>query len=338
MDNRQYGIISVPIKVQICSGTPLNRGESLSFILKQNASNPIQTQANTKPYGMLGSAPTPRRSRPRRTSLRLVALLCCLFASMNTTTVRGGIGSWRKKTSQEEPDEGESGVVNASSSPEANGSSNHNHMSNSEHQYHKTYLDLFGETAKDFLTRVAPERISRIVPPEEPGCRWDWRYLRCEPYCACTLSPKFPWDLHLGRACRKRGGAEGTDGGTEAGFEEGADYRGLCEGGDSRPGSTLLSVLRSPAPFLAKTSGAAWRILRTRADPVVARAAGELERVGAGVSAVVCGDLSDRCKDGGDGAEGPPPVLAWQERLVCREIARDCGLVPPSRGPDPAEA
>ena len=60
----------------------------------------------------------------------------------------------------------------------------------------QTYLDLFGERAKELLTQ-------HIIPTTDAKCRWDWRMGRCEPYCECGYY--FLWgDYHLGRSCRLR--------------------------------------------------------------------------------------------------------------------------------------
>jgi len=60
----------------------------------------------------------------------------------------------------------------------------------------QTYLDLFGERAKEILTQ-------HIIPSTDTECRWDWRMGRCEPYCECAM--QFLWgDYHLGRSCRRR--------------------------------------------------------------------------------------------------------------------------------------
>ena len=59
-----------------------------------------------------------------------------------------------------------------------------------------TLLDLFGEAAKELLTK-------HVIPPTDAQCRWDWRHLRCEPYCDCAFSPLYG-DYSLGRACRMR--------------------------------------------------------------------------------------------------------------------------------------
>lgn len=60
----------------------------------------------------------------------------------------------------------------------------------------QTYLDLFGERAKELLTQ-------HIIPPTDAKCRWDWKMGRCEPYCECGYY--FLWgDYHIGRSCRLR--------------------------------------------------------------------------------------------------------------------------------------
>ena len=60
----------------------------------------------------------------------------------------------------------------------------------------RTLLDTFGESAKEFLTQ-------KVIPQTSSNCYWDWRHVRCEPYCSCHF--KIKWgDYHLGRACRTR--------------------------------------------------------------------------------------------------------------------------------------
>ncbi|KAL3804666.1 hypothetical protein HJC23_008481 [Cyclotella cryptica] len=67
---------------------------------------------------------------------------------------------------------------------------------NSNHDDEQTYLDLFGERAKELLTQ-------HIIPSTDTKCRWDWRMGRCEPYCECGYY--FLWgDYHVGRSCRLR--------------------------------------------------------------------------------------------------------------------------------------
>ena len=67
---------------------------------------------------------------------------------------------------------------------------------NDSYDDEQTYLDLFGERAKELLTQ-------HIIPATDADCRWDWRMGRCEPYCECGYY--FLWgDYHLGRSCRLR--------------------------------------------------------------------------------------------------------------------------------------
>ena len=72
--------------------------------------------------------------------------------------------------------------------------SNQNSYANYDDE--QTYLDLFGERAKEIITQ-------HIIPSTDAECRWDWRMGRCEPYCECGV--KFLWgDYHIGRSCRRR--------------------------------------------------------------------------------------------------------------------------------------
>ncbi|KAL3822095.1 hypothetical protein ACHAXA_000163 [Cyclostephanos tholiformis] len=67
---------------------------------------------------------------------------------------------------------------------------------NASYDDEQTYLDLFGERAKELLTQ-------HVIPTTDAECRWDWRTGRCEPYCKCAY--QFLWgDFHLGRSCRYR--------------------------------------------------------------------------------------------------------------------------------------
>lgn len=66
----------------------------------------------------------------------------------------------------------------------------------SKYDDEQTYLDVFGERAKELLTQ-------HIIPSTDADCRWDWRMGRCEPYCACGFHFLLG-DYHLGRSCRYR--------------------------------------------------------------------------------------------------------------------------------------
>jgi len=66
----------------------------------------------------------------------------------------------------------------------------------SEVEDEASLLDLFGESAKDFLTH-------RLIPTTDASCRWNWKNLRCESHCDCSFQPSWG-DYHLGRSCRSR--------------------------------------------------------------------------------------------------------------------------------------
>lgn len=282
------------------------------------------------------------RSLSWRKSLVLVALVFTIC-----TTACDGIGSWRKSSTTKDTDD-----TNDSSS----------NKNNIDNNMNKTYLDLFGESAKEFLTQKAPEKIKTVFPATDENCKWDWKYVRCEPYCECSFQPKLPGDFHLGRACRKRSNfgqrnddqSESEDDETETKnhFEEMDErYRSYCvietngERGSSSSGDSMGQQrssppppsIPSPFPFLAKSGKATYKILRTKADPVVARAVDEFETIHGKVQAVVCQDLKTRCdgsemprsegemekSDNNDNASASMEV-AWQERLFCRNMIREC--------------
>ena len=257
------------------------------------------------------------------------------------TTPCYGIGSWRKKTSAADAEE-----INTSNTSISGSGSNVNH--NIDPDMDKTYLDLFGESAKEFLTHTAPEKIKSIFPKTDEACRWDWRYARCEPYCECSFQPTLPGDFHLGRACRKRSHigwrTEDEVGSNETEsnhFERNGDkrYHEHCtlernpdeESGDEfvvrQRSSPPPPSIPSPFPVLAKSGKATWKILRSKTDPVVTRAVDEFETVHGRVQAVVCRDLKTRCDDGEESGDGNPSTnleVAWQERLFCRDLVREC--------------
>ena len=209
----------------------------------------------------------------------------------------------------------------------------------------KTYLDLFGESAKEFLTKKAPEKLKTTFPATDKDCRWDWRYIRCEPYCGCSLQPKIPFDFHFGRACRKRshlgrGGTKGQIGTKKTPFEEIDEmYRLYCNMEHEKPLTPPPPSIPSPFPFLAKSGKATWNILRNKADPVVEKAIDEFEILHGRVQTVVCKDLKIRCNENErEGSSGnyfanssTPMEFAWQERLFCRDVVHECNASSPQQ-------
>lgn len=246
-----------------------------------------------------------------RQPLVFVTLLVMIF-----TEACNGIGSWGKKSATTETE-------------------NAKDASGSNSDMEKTYLDLFGESAKEFLTQKAPEKIKTIIPATDEECRWDWRYVRCEPYCECSFQPKLPGDFHLGRACRKRSHLGGKIIDDQSGNEKAEDlpleetddtYREYCVVNSGDFGSTPPPPsIPSPFPFLEKSGKATWNILRTKADPIVAKAVDEFETMHGKVQAVVCQDLKTRCDDSQTSqGDMEPTEVAWQERLFCRNVVRGC--------------
>jgi len=259
---------------------------------------------------------------PNRHSLVLFTLLLIVCVKGSN-----GIGGWQKGSKTFEIEE----------TNDADESTyKHNNV---DGNMDKTYLDLFGESAKEFLTQYAPEKIKNVFPTTDKDCRWDWRYVRCEPYCECSLQPKLPGDFHLGRACRKRNKSYGSIENQSENDEiksrlkkEYEMYQTYCV--NEPMGEQSLSPppasIPSPFPFLAKNSKASWKTLRKRTDPIVERVVDEFEMVHGKVQNVVCRDLKNRCMD----FQSPKDTdnssididVAWQERLFCRDIVRECGV------------
>ena len=85
----------------------------------------------------------------------------------------------------------------------------------------RTLLDIFGEAAKEYLTKkvvrqwfldlpfqevtaaILTVQCRFQIPDTDPECRWNWQNLRCESACDCEFRIK-RGDYHLGRACRLR--------------------------------------------------------------------------------------------------------------------------------------
>ncbi len=41
------------------------------------------------------------------------------------------------------------------------------------------------------------------IPSTHEQCDWNWKHLRCEPFCECSYQPQWG-DYHIGRSCRVR--------------------------------------------------------------------------------------------------------------------------------------
>ncbi len=259
-------------------------------------------------------------TQPPRNQLLLIGLILNVVCTIPIDA----LGRWGEKSPSNDAEQ-ISDVVSSKSNSNKN---------NSNSDMEKTYLDLFGESAKEFLTQKAPEKLKKVFPATDEECSWDWRYVRCEPYCECSFQPKLPGDFHLGRACRKRSHLldESTEEPMTIPWEGTSElYRDYClmqengkfvgyqEGTLSPPPPSIPS----PFPFLAKSGKATWKILRTKADPVLETAAEEIQVLHGKIQSVVCQDLIHRC-DGDDDSNAPQ--FAWQERLFCGDVVKECSL------------
>jgi hypothetical protein len=157
----------------------------------------------------------------------------------------------------------------------------------------QTYLDLFGEYAKEFLTQ-------KLVPTSDPECQWNWRHGRCEPVCLCDFQPK-RGDFHLGRACRRRPTTN-----MESCVEE-----------DEH--ASLLRFL--PTPMIQHMI----QQVKRRSQHVQTRVSAKMDNVMDAVQVQVCRDVKQHCSSDSDKEEKPEDrVYAWQERLFCQDIIDDC--------------
>lgn len=142
----------------------------------------------------------------------------------------------------------------------------------------RTLLDTFGEAAKEYLTQ-------KVIPPTSIDCYWDWRHVRCEPYCRCHFS--FEWgDYHLGRACRTR------------------DLQSISNTTCDLPPDTRL----------AKVLQATIRQSQQLGMAVQTQALVTLQTTGARISQVqaqVCDSLPETCFSG---------ERHWKEKLLCGHI------------------
>lgn len=151
----------------------------------------------------------------------------------------------------------------------------------------RTLLDTFGEAAKQYLTQ-------KVIPPTDPECKWDWRSVRCEPFCQCAFSPK-KGDYHLGRACR-------------------LDDKINCDPIESVPEANSLQLI-----IQRMVQGA-----RKVADTTEHAARNGYEKI----QTRVCQDMREvQCQENGE-----LPVIAWQERVFCQHKIPTCDL--PSEIPE----
>lgn len=149
-----------------------------------------------------------------------------------------------------------------------------------------TLLDLFGEATRELLTK-------HVIPPTDAQCTWDWRHLRCEPYCDCTLTPMYG-DYSLGRACRMR--------------YEYFEGRGTCH---LPPDTPYVRAFASVAQGVQVATAKTAKLVQT-----VARRADVQRRV-VNVRRKACASWDDRAARSDDSS-----MKRWQAR-ICRGYMYD---------------
>lgn len=159
----------------------------------------------------------------------------------------------------------------------------------------RTLLDIFGESAKQYLTQ-------KVIPPTDVECRWDWRSVRCEPYCHCDFLPQWG-DYHLGRSCRLVS--------SRLNQEQQGD-NSSCE--DIPPNSMQWIIQRM-------IEGS--RKLITTTENTAKSGYSKIQTH-------ICDGMPEvRCLTSGE-----LPLIAWQERLFCPHKIPKCEPPPPSSSSD----
>jgi len=146
-------------------------------------------------------------------------------------------------------------------------------------------------TLLDTFGEIAKEFLTqKVIPPTDRECQWDWRTVRCEPVCNCHFATK-RGDYHLGRACRLRPEAQ----------QETCDLEALNE----HPHKSIHRMIQQAV----RTS----QLVKSSVE-------GGLERGYLHVQSRVCNDLPNR----NDFCSKHPPLLAWQEKLFCKDQLPTC--------------
>jgi hypothetical protein len=173
----------------------------------------------------------------------------------------------------------------------------------------RTLLDMFGEAAKEFLTKrvvsiicffekstirhIIPHFLTSWtkrtqIPDTDEECRWDWRHARCEPYCDCGLELRWG-DFHIGRSCRKRVDAVASE---------------SC---DVTPDTPYTKIFKATA----QQGSVVGSKLKLKAAQIGIIAKEKLEDV----QTQICMEIPLKCDDQQDEYK-----RTWRERLFCGHI------------------
>ena len=153
----------------------------------------------------------------------------------------------------------------------------------------RTLLDTFGEFAKEYFTQ-------KIIPTTDIECKWDWRFVRCEPYCECDYLPQ-RGDYHLGRSCRIS--------------IEKLDHLQDCNPYEQIPTDNTVQLM------IQKVVRNSQKAIDTISNKVKEHYSIIQDRV--------CTELPDKVScDVANDIDDDTVILAWQERLLCRHLIPDC--------------
>ena len=159
----------------------------------------------------------------------------------------------------------------------------------------RTLLDIFGAATKQFLTQ-------EVIPETDAECKWDWGFVGCEPICECEFRPQ-KFDYHLGRSCRLKLTEEDCD---EAQERHPKPLQLIIQK-SIRKSRDIWRTAKSEASEKYKIVQHVWRKVTVKAS----------ERYRS-LQDTVCTNIPEY------NCTGEMPPLAWQERLVCREMLPKC--------------
>ena len=173
----------------------------------------------------------------------------------------------------------------------------------------RTLLDTFGEYAKEYLTQ-------KVIPTTDVECKWDWRFVRCEPYCECDYLPK-RGDYHIGRSCRRSEDKIAT-------IQDCNPYESIPQ--ENTIQLMIQKIVFQSQSIVEKISKVIKKHYNTIQDKVCTELPDKVPCYSSSTSD------NDNDEDGGPSnrsssnisSNNNDVILAWQERLLCRHLIPDC--------------